>query len=101
MLSYLPKPYDDELLYSIVARYFTHVGGARGSIVEQLFGRRGVRAQVDLPSSLGRFAENAAALWGLTAEEIAERYTLLPYYTYYANVMLKKRAMEAVKSDSG
>lgn len=101
MLSYLPKPYDDELLYSIVARYFTHVGGARGSIVEQLFGRRGVRAQVDLPSSLGRFSENAAALWGLTAEEIAERYTLLPYYTYYANVMLKKRAMEAIKSDSG
>ncbi len=101
MLSYLPKPYDDELLYSIVARYLTHVGGARGASVEQLFGKRGVRAQVDLPSSLGRFAENAAALWGLTAEEIAEKYTLLPFYTYYANDMLKMRAMEAIKSDSG
>lgn len=101
MLSYLPNPYDDELLYSIVARYFTHVGGARGASVEQLFGKRGVRAQVDLPSSLGRFAENTAALWGFTAEEIAEKYTLLPFYTYYAIDMLRMRAMEAIKSDSG
>lgn len=100
MLSYLPKPYDDELLYSVVARYFTHVGGARGASVEQLFGKRGVRAQVDLPSSLGRFAENAAALWGFIAEEIAEKYTLLPFYTYYANDMLRMRAIEAIKSDS-
>ncbi len=101
MLSYLPKPYPDELFYSIIARYFAHIGGARGAGVEELFGRRGSRAQVDLPSSLGYFAENAAALWGLTAEEIAERYTLFPYYTYFANETVKTRALEALVSDSG
>lgn len=101
MLTYLPKPYDDELLYSIIARYFAHVGGLRGGSIEQFFGRRSVTAQVDLPCSLGRFAENAAPLWGLTAENIAERHTLFPYYTYFANETVKKEAMKTIVSERG
>jgi hypothetical protein len=101
VLTYLPSPYHDELLYSIVARYISHIGKVRGASVEQLFGKRTLRARIDLPSSLGRFADNAALVWGMTAEEIAEKYTLLPFYTHFANDVVKTKAMGAMKSDSG
>jgi hypothetical protein len=101
VLTYLPKPYDDELLYSIIARYFAHVGGSRFSGVDHLFGNRNIITKVDLPCFLERLAVNTAALWKLNAESIAAKHTLFPYYTHFVNDSVREKAVKMILSDNG
>lgn len=84
MPAFFPAPYEDELLYSLCARYarLTHLSDQK-STVEHLFRRRTLTAVVDLPTHLSALAEQLLHLHGPTAEEFIEEHTLLPYYTAF------------------
>jgi transcriptional regulator with XRE-family HTH domain len=80
----LPLPYEDELLYSVICRYMNEAGVETPSrTLQNLFGRT-VRPSGDMLGDLSRFAEQTRTSWGLSAFQIAQRCTLLPYYTSYA-----------------
>ena len=53
MLTYFPVPYEDELLYSCVARYALHTGQAdnQKAVVRDVFGVGTAVAIPDIPSS--------------------------------------------------
>ncbi len=79
MLAYFPAIYPDELLYSVLARYYLHVGlPPIAKSHETLFGRRSVIASYDLIGSLNILAERIPAERGLSAEVLLNM-TLYPY----------------------
>ena len=54
MLPYFPVPYEDELLYSCIARYGCHTGQAQNqkAVVRDVWGTDSAVAIPDLPSHL-------------------------------------------------
>jgi len=82
VLCHLPRPYEDELLSSIVARYCARTGAAGWAVATNLFGKNG-RAVIDLPGSLDATSAATFPVWGMTAASIANRLTLFPFYARY------------------
>lgn len=78
MLSFFPTPLPDELLYSLCGRW-TRLSAIESpkAAAEQLFGTPYAIAFVDLPCRLGGLVKS---LPFYSARELAERWTLLPYY---------------------
>jgi hypothetical protein len=79
MLAYFPAIYPDELLYSVLARYYLHVGlPPIANSHETLFGRRSAIASYDLIGSLNILAERIPVERGLSTEALLNM-TLYPY----------------------
>ncbi|WFU24965.1 TnsD family Tn7-like transposition protein [Bradyrhizobium sp. CB1717] len=74
----LPKPYQDELIYSVIARHFAYmqpivIKSAQETIDgTSWFSTRYVR-------NANRLAEKTRPIWGLSGLEILDRHTLLPF----------------------
>lgn len=101
MLCYLPTPYPDELLYSVIARYLKHIAAPHaGTVSAQVFGRR-TRSCVDLPSSLNVVSRRTWFTWGMTGKEIADQLTLFPYYARYVPNQRAAWCLDALLSDNG
>lgn len=83
MILHLPKPYPDEILYSVIARYLVHTGGLSATLLHKNFFGILSKPQVDLPGGLDLLAEATWPTWKMTGEEIANNLTLLPYYSRY------------------
>lgn len=84
MLAYFPTLYEDELLYSGIARYHLVSGNkTQRQTVEDLFGNRSVCATTDLPSHLLSLADNLNCKY--TTDQIINNHTLFPYYTFFMN----------------
>lgn len=87
MLTYFPSFYEDELLYSAVARYHRHTLSRSWSATrEQLYGHKPIRGVVDFPSRLDLLAQNVSHLTDETAEDMAWQRTLLPFYSAFLQV---------------
>ncbi|WP_256807412.1 TnsD family Tn7-like transposition protein [Bradyrhizobium sp. Bra64] len=75
----LPRPYPDELVYSVFARHFAHIQPTRLTSAyssidgSRWFSTRYVRGAAEL-------AKRTSLTWGLSGIEIIERHTLLPFY---------------------
>ncbi|MBP0594979.1 TniQ family protein [Paraburkholderia sp. LEh10] len=81
----LPIPYEDELLYSVIARYLDQTfTKSPAFILNQLFGCSSRRSP-ELICGLGEFARQTDLSWRLSPLEIAQNYTSLPYFSSYAN----------------
>lgn len=95
----LPLPYEDELLYSTIARYMELLAVDKPTnVIRMLFGRF-VRPSADTLCGLGELARQTYDSWGLSSREIADTYTLLPYYASYAQDHARTRAYEAMLGD--
>jgi hypothetical protein len=75
----LPKPYEDELLYSVFARAIAYLAPKHDFAVRRLLGR------AHCSVLFGRFLpplvdEGIEEIWGLSLQEIVERHTMLPFY---------------------
>ncbi|MGU7816883.1 TnsD family Tn7-like transposition protein [Burkholderia sp. AW49-1] len=80
----LPLPFEDELLYNVIGRYMENTcANVPTTVIRNLFGRL-VFPTVELLCGLGELARQTYDLWGLTAHQIAQRHTPLPYFTSYA-----------------
>jgi len=99
MLSYIPKPYPDELLYSVVARLGVHLRLNGNNLIGILFGPSR-KAIVDLPMSIDNFAKTTSPLWKLSSDQIIDRYTLLPIYSYFISENRSMFVRETMKSNN-
>jgi hypothetical protein len=82
LLAYFPTLFEDELLYSGIARYHQHSGNrTQKQTVNDLFEDHLVCATVDLPSHLEQLSRRIRI--GYTTDQLIEKHTLYPYYAYY------------------
>lgn len=98
MQVYMPIPYPDELLYSVIARYMIRIGLTATSITtELLFESRFKVAPVELPCSLTALSASSRAIWHMTEDEIADTLTLYPIYSRYAPQKKAETCLEQMK----
>ena len=99
MLCYLPAPYPDELLYSVIARYIVHAGVKDAiTVVVQIFGRKMI-ARVGFLGSLDRVSEHTWPVWQMTGAEIANKLTLFPYYSHFMPDSRTMKCLDLLRSD--
>lgn len=84
MPCYLPYPYDDELLYSAIARYLLYHRVRKIPLaINNIFGHYVRKPRIALPGSLDYVAMNTKLAWNMSPREIANQLTLFPYYARY------------------
>ena len=99
---FLPSPYPDELLYSLLARY---ANAGEQALQEALwrtgFGRRLPKAEVALPHWLPSLAARLphSCAVAVTARHLAWRYTLWPYYGHFASEVAVNHAYASLEQD--
>ncbi len=97
----LPAPYEDEILYSLIARYLIHTGLTKFScITKQLADRQGPPS-VCLPTSLEIISKRLSPLRCKTGEQIAYELTLFPYYSRYMSKDQANRCLEKMLASNG
>lgn len=80
MLSFFPKPYPDELLYSLIARYHTQSGNlCMVDTVRELFGKQCSAISTTIPVRLGTLAENVQ-LFHIDFDQLLYRDTMFPFF---------------------
>lgn len=90
----VPRPYPDELLYSLIARSARYLGHwSPKGLTEAVYGRRTVLASPDLPSSLLLLKPLALTAWEITPEQLAHRHTLVGYYTHYLGAASRRHVV--------
>ena len=81
MLGVFSAPVPDELIYGTIARYAALIGHhGDWAVQNDIFGRAGGRAPIDLPSGLGCLADRLPVGTGITARQIVDGHTALPYF---------------------
>lgn len=93
MFVQVPKPYEGELLYSVIARYITYYGMSWRSAYMALFGFR-ISARFDLPTGLAELSNRTALTWARSPFQIATELTQFPYFVRFlpetkANLVLR------------
>ena len=102
MLRYFPVAYDDELLYSQIARYHRHTcSPGFKQTVSELFGSRTVAGVVDLPAHLERLHENIGHITNQSADSMLYQHTLLPVFEPFLGNGLARKVKASMLSDYG
>ena len=103
MLTYFPKAYNDEILYSLIARYSVHTGQENNqkAVIQDVFGKRTAVAIPDFPSNLNRFSERVFPIWQITASNLINLYTLANFYLPFLPESQAAKIIESMKSDYG
>jgi len=84
VLDYLPEIVEDELLYSVLARWRLGTGmPSSAGFMREVFGIRTAIASVHLPARLSALAERLPIHARMDATRLLERHTLFPYYAAY------------------
>lgn len=102
MVTFFPEPYEDELLYSILARY--HVRSANISYKEtfkELYGRTTIVASVELPCNISELLSNIPEVFNITTDEIIRKHTLYPFYSAFLLDKRKKEVYDLMVSNGG
>ena len=98
MRMYFPKPYLDETVYSLLARYQVHAGSVVGEhIWKELFQRRRLTIRMDMPAHLSIIAEWA----GMDAQELLQKHTLFPFYAAFMSEARRKSLADEMIHGSG
>lgn len=103
MLPYFPVPYEDELLYSCIARYGCHTGQAQNqkAVVRDVWGSDSAVAIPDLPSHLQDFIDNVGAVWQISINELITQFTLAPLYLPFLSAQQARQVLVSMGSKVG
>jgi len=102
MVSFFPKPYPDEILYSVLARYHIRSGNTSPKVtLRELFSSTSTVATADLPSNLNSLSENLQPFPHYTAEELIYKYTLYPFYSVFLPPNRASQVKESMKAECG
>ena len=81
---FFPTLYEDELLYSAIARYHIRSGNINYKHTTiDLFGRKTVSASIYLPSNISTLINNLPVNYIYNEEDIIIKHTLYPFYTAF------------------
>lgn len=101
-MSFFPKPYPDELLYSILARYHLRSGNTGPKLtVHELFGSRNAIATADLPCNLESLAAKLRLISRVTVEKLIQNHTLYPFYGAFLPHERSQQIVEAMRFEKG
>lgn len=79
-IRYFPRPYPDEILYSVIARFNGHLClESPKAALNWLFGDTCVGSNVRLQLQLGRLSSNLATVFPISPVELAQNFTLFNY----------------------
>ncbi|MGP4933055.1 TnsD family Tn7-like transposition protein [Pseudoalteromonas nigrifaciens] len=103
MLAYFPKAYDDELLYSMIARYSIHTGQQENqkAVIQDVFGKKTAVAIPDLPSHLRIFSKKVSIVWPVSASSLIDNHTLANLYVPFLFEKQAQQVLASMKSDFG
>lgn len=103
MLAYFPVPYNDELLYSIIARYAVHTGQVdnQKAVLRDVFGTTSAVAVPDFPSHLEILRCKASQIWKVTAKYIIKSHTMAPIYLPFLHTLQANRILKSMLSRQG
>lgn len=101
MLDFFTDPYEDEILYSTVARYHYYSGNVsmRETLI-QVFGDRNALPSIAVPCRLEYFASQLVNEI-YTPEYWIRMHTMLPYYLPFMDKRRKEQVLEAVNGNGG
>ena len=98
MISNFPIPYQDELIYSVIARYAVHNGILSPKyLTEELFNNRNLTPTYDLPSHIDTLASYLPDQYN--ALTLISQHTLLPIYQIFQTDTVMRHAMQALRGE--
>jgi Tn7-like transposition protein D/TniQ len=102
MISHLPTPNPDELLYSLCARYAARVKyPSKKSVLLDLFGTLNVVACAGLPCRLGLLREALPPMSNFTVKRLIDEHTLLPYFAPFLPTRREARLRRDMEGSGG
>nr|WP_278246163.1 TnsD family transposase [Ruminiclostridium cellobioparum] len=101
-MSFFPPPYPDELLYSIIARYYVRSGNTSPKMtIEELFNSRTATAVVDMPCNINALYFNLPEVSKIQPEKMIMSNTLFSYYAAFLPQRRVDLVMNSMMSDYG
>lgn len=92
---FFPTPYEDELLYSVFARYCVHSGNPNAiQNFDDMFGTRNVIASIELSGKLDALISNMPINSLYTSDYFIFKHTLFPFL---ASFVPEERAKEVIQ----
>jgi len=84
MIISFPEFYEDEILYSTLARHHVRSGNLSSKLtLQELFGSTTVTASMELPANINSLIANIPKYFSISAEELIHKHTLYPFYTAF------------------
>lgn len=97
MIGFFPTPYPDELLYSVLSRYYDKSGYTFYVFAaEDLFVSKTVRPDIEF---LNQYTDDALAALtnNMSIEDVIMEHTMFPYYARFLPYDKRKNALEALR----
>lgn len=94
MISYFPKVYSDELLYSVIGRYHKYSGNMNTKdTIRELFGEVNIIPTFDIQGYISSFTKQTKEILKVNELDIIANNTIIPIYTPF---MQEEKAKEVV-----
>lgn len=98
MISYFPAPFEDEMIYSMIARYhFSSTNTSISSTIEELFSKKDYYIKCDFFRYSSRLEQRLKHFSFYSGTEIVEIFT---FYQYYKKFIDKEKLLALMISES-
>ncbi|MFJ7827448.1 TnsD family transposase [Psychrobacillus sp. NPDC096623] len=98
MIGYFPSLYEDELLYSWLARYHEHTGNISPKrTLNEIFNSTNIVAVLDIPSNINKLSEALMHFNIPEVESLIQNHTLFKYYTFFQSETLREKIFNNMK----
>lgn len=99
---FFPSEYPDELLFSLLSRYFVRSGNIsyKGTL-DDLFSNRSLTASISFPSGINSLVKNMPPFSQINEEHLINRNTLYLFYTAFLPYVQAKKIYQSMCSDDG
>lgn len=95
----LPIPLENELIYSVIARYKIRTGITSPKVLlDEVFNNRKVISTIDLPSFISCIEGHLPASETLTSEALIYKHTLFPLYAPFVDDVTKHKALNLMRN---
>lgn len=102
MMTFFPVPYEDEVLYSVLARYHVRSGNiSYKATMRDLFGSTSVAAVMDLPSNIHNLVNNMPLNSRYTEEYLIKNHTLFQFYSAFLPPERSEQVFQSMKGENG
>ena len=99
---FFPSMYEDELLYSAIARYHIRSGNINYNYTTaDMFGRKTVKASIYLPSNISNLVENLPVKCLVDEMDIINNHTLFPFYSAFLSSDTSSKILNSMVKESG
>lgn len=96
MIVAVPKPLEDEILYSLIHRYYKiNDPGSYYKLNNCLFNKGSLHSSLEFPNRLFELAKNLGGLVHIEVDDLIDRFTLFPFWKYF----FEETKQERIKSE--